>query len=236
MQPEDVFDNLAVKYHRLWCLGLSPNLALLKSLSRDQISSLGEEQQKLLLLSWDNLVWNENKDKQKPILDRLLAFQDVTRNITALLLFPQWIMDRFKEALDQYTRGEWLSSIALCGAIVEFVVGDFLEVDHYKQRIPVRDRTRTNNAKANLLVLKAYNILHEEDYQRLDDVRKIRNSYIHPEKLRDTKLQREDNLAALTRLCEFFDETNMKQHYEEYFLYAGQIMRKLFQASDQSQS
>ncbi len=226
MQPKDVFDNLLVKYHRFWFLSLSPNLIQLKVLTGGEIGALGEEQQNLLLLSWDKLVWNENKDKQKPNLDRLLAIQNVTRNITGILLFPRWTMDRFKEALDQYVRGEWISSIALCGAIVEFIVADFFEVDEYKQRIPVRDRKRSNNIKSDLLVLKAYQILHDEGYQRLDDVRKIRNTYIHPKKLRDTKSQREDNLAALTKLCEFFDETNMKQ-YEEYFFYAGQLMRKL---------
>jgi hypothetical protein len=226
MQPKDDFDNLLVKYHRFWFLSLSKNLVQLKNLTREEIDALGEEQQNQLFLNWYTLVWNENRDRQKPILNRVLAFQNVARSITGILLFPQWIMDRFKEALDQYARGEWLSSIALCGAIVEFVVADFFEVDEYKQRIPVRDRTKTNNAKTNLLILKAYNILHEADYQRLDDVRKIRNSYIHPEKLRDTESQRGDNLVVLTKLCEFFDETNMKK-YQEYFFYAGQLMRKL---------
>lgn len=135
-------------------------------------------------------------------------------------------MDRFKEALDQYVRGEWLSSIALCGTIAESVVGDFFEVDDYKRRISARDSNRSNNAKANLLVLKAYGILHEEDYQRLDDVRKIRNSYIHPEKLRDPELQQADNLIVLSKLCEFFGEGNMKR-YQEYFFYAGQLMGEL---------
>jgi hypothetical protein len=226
MQPQDSFESLLVKYHQFWSLALSSYQIELRNLTREQIASLTEDQQRILLSSWNDLVWSENKEKQKSILDKLLAQQSVARNMAGELFFPLWIMDRFKEALDQYVRGEWLSSIALCGAIVEFVVGDFFEVSYYKQRIPTTDRRKTNNTKTNLLVLKTYNILHEEDYQKLDDVRKIRNSYIHPEKLRDTDLQRADNLSVLTKLCQFFSDANMMR-YPEYFHYADQLTRKL---------
>lgn len=205
MQPNE---NLEAKHHEPWRLQPSSNLVRLKNLNRQQIDRLGEKHQELLLLDWENFVWNENK--QRLPLDRLVAIQELMRSIS-VLRFPHWTMDRFKEALDQYVRGEWISSIALCGAIVEFIAGHFFRVE--KQRIPGRDQKITQNAKANLLVLKTYNILYDEDYQRLDDVRKIRNKYIHPKKLRDRKSQRKDNLTVLTRLCEFFDEANMKQHY-----------------------
>lgn len=226
MPRENAIENLLVKYHRFWYLDLDPTLVQLKNLTCEQVRGLKEEQQNELLLNWDKFVWNENKEKQKSGPDRLLAVQDVTREITGRLLFPQWIMDRFKEALDQNARGEWISSIALCGVIVEAIVGDFFEVGKYKDRISLKDRKITNNTKANLLVLKAYDILRDEDYERLDDVRRIRNKYVHPEKLRDNKSQRSDNLVALTKLCQFFNETNMKQ-YEDYIWYASELYAQL---------
>lgn len=223
MKSDDDFRTLLVKYHKFWYLRPSAYLNELKQLPREQIVALSERQREILLSSWDDLVWNENVELT-PVIEKLLARQNVLRNIRSELLFPQWVMDRFKEACDQCVRGEWISSIALCGAIVEFVVGELFEVEEYKQRIPARDRKRGNNA--NLLVLRAYKILHEDDYERLDDVRKIRNSYVHPEKLHDIEPQRADNLTVLSKLCEFFAEANMKR-YPAYFFYASQLMRKL---------
>jgi hypothetical protein len=213
------------KYHEPWNfridLEYNPLLTELKTMSDDQIKSLTETDARKYVGEWERVIGNENtwKTPNQLLLDVRNLSEDLTKK-ASWLIFPKWIMDRFKEAMDQYARGEWVSSIALCGAIVEFIVGDFFEVDEYKQGISVRDQNRSNNLKANLLVLKAYNILRDEDYQRLDDVRKKRNSYIHPQKVRDAKSQRGDNLFVLSRLCEFFAVDNIFSKYQKYLDYA----------------
>ena len=40
---------------------------------------------------------------------------------------PVWVMDRFKEGIDQYVCGQWLSSIALAGIIAEFLSFHLME-------------------------------------------------------------------------------------------------------------
>jgi hypothetical protein len=57
---------------------------------------------------------------------------NVLRNIRdlppiGLQQVPEWIMDRVKDAADDYVRGRWLSSIALCGVIGEFLSFHLLE-------------------------------------------------------------------------------------------------------------
>jgi hypothetical protein len=134
-------------------------------------------------------------------------------------------MDRFKEALDQYVRGEWLSSIVLCGAIVEFVTEDFFKA--YSEKIPKGHLPKRRGVIKNLEKLKQFEILNDEDYYRLHDVRDLRDKHIHLLLLgRDVELLRSDSARALKNLCEFFDEANMRRNYQSYFLYADKLTRE----------
>jgi hypothetical protein len=188
-------------------------------MSPEQIRCLREDNQ--YHTSWGSLVWNENKDRQRRPFEKLLAIHQLIQNVS-MLLFPHWGMDRFKEALDQYVRGEWLSSIVLCGAIVEFVTEDFFKA--YREKIPKGHLPRKRGVIKNLAKLKQFGILNDEDYCRLREVRDLRDKHIHLLLLgRDVELLRSDSARALKNLCEFFDEANMRQHYQNYFLYAGEL-------------
>jgi hypothetical protein len=221
MAPQEIFENLLAKYHRFWFLRLSPELTQLKSTGSEQIRCLREENQ--CLTSWESLVWNENKDRQRRPFEKLLAIRQLIQNVS-VLLFPHWVMDRFKEALDQYVRGEWLSSIVLCAAIVEFVTEDFFKA--YREEIPKGHLPKRRGVIKNLEKLRQFGILNDEDYCRLRDVRDLRDNHIHLMLLgRDVKLLRLDSARALKNLCEFFDEANMRQHYQSYFSYADELTR-----------
>lgn len=122
-----------------------------------------------------------------------------------------------------------MSSIALCGAIVELVTEDFFRA--YAEKIPKGQLPKKREVTKNLSKLRRFGILTNVDYRRVSQVRKIRDDHVHLKMLgRGVELLRSDNAKALRNLCEFFDESNMKENYEEYFFYAGQLMRKLFQA------
>jgi hypothetical protein len=132
-------------------------------------------------------------------------------------------MDRFKEALDQYVRGEWLSSISLCGDIVEFIVNDFWEA--YEERIADSGLTRANKVRTNLKRLLAVDVLKNDDFERLYGVRQTRDDHVHdyikfkfagdyPKRLKS------DAVDVLKRLSEFFIKTNMETKYAQYLDYA----------------
>lgn len=180
---------------------------------------------KMSLEDWNKFVWNENfQDEEKQ-----------QRNIHALpdkkeLLFPHWIMDRLKEAMDQYAKGQWLSSITLCGAIVEFLARSIPEA--YEDKI---NKKHPKNLFARLQRLKRYGILDEKDYKRLDEVRIIRNDVIHPELKKISKVSRgpelikyqellkSKNLKVLENLLDFFDKKNILSKYSDYLKYLSQV-------------
>ena len=79
-----------------------------------------EEEKLYFLRQWSTVT----KNVQSP--------DNVLRNIRdlppiGLQQVPEWIMDRVKDAADDYVRGRWLSSIALCGVIGEFLSFHLLE-------------------------------------------------------------------------------------------------------------
>jgi len=130
---------MSERYSVLWYLRISdtsaPFLHPLKMMPVEQIRaqtniSRFNEKTDPFILNWEGLVGNEHTRSfiENPV-EKLVAMHDILQQIT-VLLFPQWIMDRFKEALDQYVRGEWISSISLCGDIVEFVVNEFWTAYH----------------------------------------------------------------------------------------------------------
>ena len=177
------------------------------------------------LEDWNKFVLNENfQDREKQ-----------QRNIHALpdkkeLLLPHWIMDRLKEAMDQYAKGQWLSSITLCGAIVEFLARSIPEA--YEDKI---NKKLPKNLFVRLQLLKCYGILDEKDYKRLDEVRKSRNKIIHPELKKISKVSRgpelikyqellkSKNLKVLENLLDFFDKKNIFSKYSDYLKYLSQV-------------
>ena len=134
-------------------------------------------------------------------------------------------MDRFKEAMDQYVRGEWLSSMSLCGDIVEFIVNEFWIT--YSDKIPEQMRkTPPKKVIRGLRHLLENKALDQEDYERLHFVRKKRDNHVHnyPRSLflkgDYSTLLKTENLESLKKLCEFFARNNMEIKYKQYLDYA----------------
>lgn len=165
---------------------------------------------------WKNFVWNENfqsEDKQRQNIRKLFPKEKT-------LCFPLWIMDRLKEAMDQYVKGQWSSSIALCGMIVEFLMNSMLEAYKKQANREFPNRELPNNLAGGLLLLYCIKILDKEDFEKLDEVRKLRNNYIHLKKLskNEQEKQKEDNFKALENLIYYFDIENISK-YSDYLRY-----------------
>jgi hypothetical protein len=146
-----------------------------------------------IAIQWEDFVTNEHTEQFRSNLSsRVLAIHEVLQPITKLV-FPQWIMDRYKEALDQHVRGEWMSSISLCGDIVEFIVYEFWEA--YKENIPSdRRKTPSDSTETNLRTLNESDIAGEnrkiigkDDFDRLTAVRKMRDTHVHYESANNDK-------------------------------------------------
>jgi len=224
------------KYHQLWYVepsdeSMLPSLFFLKEASPERIIervgpvSRFEWSSNNIAVQWETFVGNEHTlpFTESPI-KRFLAIHEILQPMSKLL-FPQWIMDRFKEALDQYVRGQWLSSISLCGDIVEFIVNEFWSAS--LERIPGEKRkTPSESAKRNLKTLADCEVIDEKDCGRLLFVRKTRDSHIHYQ-LRDRLLDdyperlRSDNFEVLKKLSEFFAIDNVESKYSRYLDFAS---------------
>jgi hypothetical protein len=224
------------RYHQLWYVGLKdkstlPCLYFLKTTNPERIVeqvgtiSRSEWSRNDIAVQWEAFVGNEHTlpFTENPI-KKLFAIHEVLQPITELL-FPQWIMDRFKEALDQYVRGQWLSSISLCGDIVEFIVNEFWFAN--LERIPSEKRkTPSESTTRNLKTLADCEIIDENDYCRLLCVRETRDAHVHycprdrllsdyPERLKS------DNFEVLKKLSGFFAIDNVESKYGRYLAFAS---------------
>ncbi len=223
------------KYRELWYIQLVneeafPSLYFLKIRSAQQIRnevgkiSRFEWSASDFAVEWQSLVDNEHtRAFTEDPLQKLLAVREVLQPI-GILCFPQWIMDRFKEALDQHVRGQWLSSISLCGDIVEFIVNEFWFA--YSQKMPSDVRkTPSESTEKNLQALAQNGIIDANDHQRLLEVRKTRDTHVHYH-LRNRLLSdysrrlKADNVEVLRKLSEFFAVENMQSKYVHYLDFA----------------
>ena len=175
------------------------------------------------LEDWKKFVWNENfqsEDKQRQNIRKLFPKEKT-------LCFPLWIMGRLKEAMDQYVKGQWSSSIALCGMIVEFLINSMLKAYKKQANREFPNRELPNNLAGGLLLLYCIKILDKEDFEKLDEVRKLRNNYIHLKKLskNEQEKQKEDNLKALENLIYYFDIQNISE-YSDYLRYLSEESRE----------
>lgn len=244
------------KYHDLWYLQLNQNsvsylLYFLKTAPVQQIKEQVSEIARFdwssnhIAVEWESFVANEHTHQytEEPTR-KVWAIRDVLQPVTKLV-FPQWIMDRYKEALDQHVRGEWMSSISLCGDIVEFIVYEFWRA--YNEDIPhERRKTPAYSTENNLQTLNECDksgenqvkIIDKDDYERLVSVRRMRDTHVHY-RLRDTLLKdypqrlKSDNIEALKKLAEFFTLENMSSKYGKYLDYA---MKEQAEATEKKES
>jgi hypothetical protein len=223
------------KYRELWYIQLVNEDALpsLYSLKITPAQQIRKEVGKIsrfewsgndIAIEWESLVDNEHTHAftEDPV-QKLLAIREVLQPID-ILCFPQWIMDRFKEALDQHVRGQWLSSISLCGDIVEFIVNEFWFA--YSEKLPgdVR-KTPSESTEKNLKALAQYGIIDAKDHRRLLEVRQTRDGHVHYH-LRNRLLSdysqrlKVDNIEVLRKLSQFFAVENMQSKYGHYLDFA----------------
>lgn len=180
--------NLAEKYYEPWFTRITENkttafLYFLKTASVEQIKEQAPKVSRFdwpsndFGVEWESFVAN---DHTGPYLDepirKILEIHEVLQPIT-FLLFPNWIMDRFKEALDQHVRGEWLSSISLCGDIVEFIVNEFWAA--HPNLIPKDQPKPPRKVMKALSRLLDFTVLRDDDYELLKYVRQRRDDHVH---------------------------------------------------------
>ncbi len=176
-------------------------------------------------MEWESFVANDHTRLylDQPI-EKIMAIREVLQTIR-ILLFPNWIMDRFKEAMDQYVRGEWLSSISLCGDIVEFIVNEFWGA-YYPDPIPSDQPKAPRRVRHALNKLSEFDVLKEEDHKLLAEVRQRRDDHVHnyPRNMflvGDYPLKlKSDSLQSLTQLSQFFSRSNIESKYGRFLEYA----------------
>lgn len=207
---------MLAKYHAPWLIHFQSKV---RTLTTEQIKGLPEVSKDKYLAEWERLVWNENTQGKD---QKLLSICELPEKIE--LLVPHWIMDRLKEVLNQYARGEWLSSITLCGTIVEFFVTDLFAA--YKERIPKGEHP-SDSVRKNLVKLRKFKIIDEEAYDRLYETRVLRDKHTHLKRLgQDARSIKEDNLRVLKDLLRFFSRENVLPKYERYLAYLSQHSAK----------
>jgi hypothetical protein len=166
------------------------------------IRSLTEDERQNFLSEWDRAVWTRNV---QPDEMKLINIKDMPA--ISLRNVPPWIMDRLKEAADQYVHGRWTSCISLCGTITEFVSIRMLQKHfHSKGADDLSGFIRKLRLYDRLEALKDSGILKVEEWKRLDTVRKVRNDYMHIDKADEPGTNiKADCLATLKSLIEFLN-------------------------------
>ncbi len=93
----------------------------------------------------------------------------------------EWFVDRVKDILRHYVNGEWLSAIAFCECLSEFLTNARFET--YLVKIGI-DRNalcffEEFRQAQRLIVLKKMNLIDEKEHSNLEYIRTKRNEYIH---------------------------------------------------------
>lgn len=167
------------------------------------ISNLNDEQKTEFLKKWNKAVWTRNSQSIEQKLSNI-------KNLVAIkIAVPEWVMDRLKEAADHYVNGFWLSAIALTESICEFLTYYFLEEYVIKNGIDnlIEHNKKLQSQYQRLRLLKKLTVLSEQEWKLLDEIRDIRNKYIHLNKIDFNGNQiKEDSLKSLKNLITFLND------------------------------
>jgi len=168
------------------------------------LKELPEEDKHALIDNWADAVYTQNVQSRD---DKLRNIRDLRR--IHLGGVPVWIMDRFKEMIDHYVCGQWLSSIAIGGIIAEYL--SFHLVEEYVKsngiRRLIRHSRSLGNQKLRLKALRKLDILTEDELKKLDFIRETRNEYVHLNTIRTTEKKiKIDSLKVVGNLTEFLNE------------------------------
>lgn len=165
------------------------------------IASLTDEERRAFLDEWNRAVWTRNV---QPDEMKLINIKDMP----AIFLqnVPPWIMDRVKEAADQYVNGQWTSCISLCGTITEYLSIRLLQSHFRSKGVELSGFIRRLGLYDRLQALRDMGILSDEEWKKLDPVRKVRNDYVHLDKADEPGTNiKADCLTALRDLIEFLN-------------------------------
>jgi len=168
------------------------------------LKRLSEPERRVLIDNWADAVRTRNLQSTD---DKLKNIRDLDR--ISLKSVPPWMMDRFKEMIDHYVCGQWLSSIAIGGIIAEYL--SFHLVEEYVKsngiRRVIRHSRKLGIQKKRLVALRELGVLTESERRKLDFVRDRRNEYVHLNTIRTPeKTIKEDSLKVVSTLTEFLNE------------------------------
>jgi len=174
----------------------------------EDISGLTDEEKNGLVKEWKKAVWTKSTQEVEQKLKNI-------RDLPALrIIVEEWVMDRLKEAADHYVNGLWLSSIALCESTCEFLSIYLLEkyisskgIDKVIENALVSQNQYTTR----LGLLRDLSIISEKERKLLDEIRKIRNKYIHLNKIDFIGGEiKKDSLISIKNLIEFLNHRTLK--------------------------
>lgn len=167
----------------------------------ENTEQLAENEKKEFLRQWEGLVYTENVQPPDAMLRNIRDVPPI-----ALGAVPKWLMDRLKETIDHYVRGQWLSSISVAGVIAEFLTFHMLEKHVREKGITdlIKFSKKLGSQEGRLKALKELGILTEEEHRQLNRIRDIRNQYVHLDVAGDRI--KDDCLDALKDLVNFLNK------------------------------
>ena len=180
-------------------------LNLLPDIIKEKISDMGlsEKEVNEIIKIWNNQISNKNTQIETEIVKNIkdLISQD--------FCVDRIIMDRVKEAMDHYVKGQWVSSIALCGLICEYL--SYIMIEEYIKRNGIDGIIKYNKELSNqygrLKLLGKLKFITEYQRKSLDQIRDIRNKYVHLERINEIAGRiKEDNFIIITNLIKFLNE------------------------------
>ena len=173
--------------------------------NKEKISDMGlsEKEVNEIIKIWNNQISNKNTQIETEIVKNIkdLISQD--------FCVDRIIMDRVKEAMDHYVKGQWVSSIALCGLICEYL--SYIMIEEYIKRNGIDGIIKYNKELSNqygrLKLLGKLKFITEYQRKSLDQIRDIRNKYVHLERINEIAGRiKEDNFIIITNLIKFLNE------------------------------
>lgn len=181
----------------------------LSELIPENTNSLSDEEKRDFMQQWKGLVHTNNV--QTPD-SRLRNIRDLP--LIGLQSVPEWVMDRVKEVADDYVRGRWLSSIASCGVIAEFLTFHLLENYVREKGIDglIKHSKKLGGQQSRLTALRELRVIKEKERNTLDSIREIRNKYVHLNRISSSEEKiKPDCLKSIKSLVEFLNTHRLFQ-------------------------
>jgi hypothetical protein len=172
------------------------------------LNHIPEEKKRYFIRQWRALVHTKNLQSRDSILRNIRDLPPI-----GLQSVPEWVMDRVKEVADDYVRGRWLSSIALCGVIAEFLTFELLE-NYVRERAIdglIKHSRKLGSQTGRLNTLRELHVI-EEERSALDSVREIRNKHVHLNRIESSGDKiKQDSLKSVKNLVEFLNTHKLFQ-------------------------